>query len=62
MNPPFICDFNKYSTLENNECNGIRYETTNEETISSFELDRLVGTTTYVTDYTSISKNKFIYS
>jgi len=56
QNPPFICDFNKFSTLETYSCNGISYETTNDEKISSFDKDILQGTQTYITDFTSIGK------
>ena len=37
---------------------GISYVTTNDAKISSFDADNLMGTNTYITDFTSIGKSK----
>ena len=57
---PFTCDFNSFSSTGANSCNGLSYVTTNDATISSFDIDRLVGTSSYITDFTSIGKIFFI--
>ena len=61
QNPPFICDFNQFSILGSSSCYGILYETTNDAKISSFDVDLLVGTKTYITDFTSIGKYIYIF-
>ena len=51
---PFTCNFDSFSSTGTNSCNGISYVTTNDGKISSFDIDRLVGTPNYITDFTSI--------
>ena len=44
-----------------NSCNGITFNGTNQARLTSLEVDKLAGTSKFVTDFTSIGNlNKFL--